>query len=197
MDRLSVDQVHALLLFDLVQAAAVHSDRRGREQQAVAARERRAVPPGARRLGLEHRRGVAEAVDEGGAVRPPEAPAARAAALRWASARARGQLQVQLHLLLSHVAQGGGGGAQSGPWDSHSPRPKAAAAAFENLSAGSPLCACVSLRAGALTRSFLRRQLSASLLWRRGGEGASSGWATPLFVPSANNHWARARGKAG
>lgn len=106
VDRLSVDQVHALLLFDLVQAAAVHSDRRGREQQAVAARERRAVPPGARRLGLEHRRGVAEAVDEGGAVRPPEAPAARAAALRWASARARGQLQVQLHLLLSHVAAG-------------------------------------------------------------------------------------------
>lgn len=104
VNGLSVDQVHALLLFDLVQAAAVHSDRRGREQQAVAARERRAVPSGAGRLGLEHRRRVAEAVDQGGAVRPPQAPAARAAALR--RARARGQLQVQLHLLLSHGAAG-------------------------------------------------------------------------------------------
>lgn len=66
---------------------------------------------------------------------------------------------------------GGGGGAQSGPWDSHSPRPKAAAAAaaFENLSAGSRLCAGVPLRAGALARPFSRRQLSASWLRRRGG----------------------------
>lgn len=113
MDRLSVDQVHALLLFDLVQAAAVHADRRGREQQAVAAGERRAVPPGAGRLGLENRRGVAEAVDQGGAVRPPEAPTARATALRRARARARGQLQVQLHLLLSHVSAGEAGAVLS------------------------------------------------------------------------------------
>lgn len=93
VDRLSVDQVHALLLFDLVQAAAVHADGGGRQQQAVAARERRAVPPGARRLGLEHRRSVTEAVDQGGAVRPPKAPAAAtAAALRRAPARTRRQL---------------------------------------------------------------------------------------------------------
>lgn len=95
MDRLPVDQVHALLLFDLVQAAAVHADRGGRQQQAMAVRERGAVPPGARRLGLEHRGSVTEAVDQGGAIRPPEAPAAAtAAALRWAPARTRGQLQV-------------------------------------------------------------------------------------------------------
>lgn len=95
VDGLSVDQVHALLLFDLVQSAAVHADRGGWEQQAMAVRERGAVAPGARRLGLEHRRSVTEAVDQRGAIRPPEGPAAAAAAaLRRAPARARRQLQV-------------------------------------------------------------------------------------------------------
>lgn len=82
VDSLSIDQVHALLLFDLVQAAAVHADWGGRQKQAVAVRERCAVSPGAGAW-PEHRRSVTEAVDQGALLdllRPPAA--ATAAALR-------------------------------------------------------------------------------------------------------------------